>query len=71
MRGNVRARDGAITFLSRRVPYLRLEYLVVRLDAARCKLYANGGLAFEVKLVAREPIEEIRFPDARVANEHH
>eukprot|EP00968_Pinguiococcus_pyrenoidosus_P001816 scaffold90_cov264-Pinguiococcus_pyrenoidosus.AAC.10 len=48
------------------------------LDPLRLDLYclggeldADGGLGFQVELVAGEPREEIGFPDARVADQHH
>mmetsp|Transcript_40997 Transcript_40997/g.131083 ORF Transcript_40997/g.131083 Transcript_40997/m.131083 type:complete len:213 (+) Transcript_40997:451-1089(+) len=66
----VRARDRAIPLLPRSVPDLRLDSLPVDLNAPGGELHADGGLGLEAELVAREPREEVRFPDPRVSNQH-
>jgi hypothetical protein len=57
--------------LRTRVPDLRLDRLGIDGDGARGKLHADGRLRLEVKLVAREPREQIRLADARVADQDH
>lgn len=53
------------TYLSRRVPNLRLDDLPIpRLDALGRKLHANRTLALQVELVAGEPRQEVGLPDA-------
>ena len=61
--------DGAVAFLARRVPDLRLDGLVVDLDAAGRELDADGGFAVEVEFVAREPREQVGFADSAVSYE--
>ena len=66
----VRAGNGTVALLPRRVPNLRLDGLSLGLDGLGGELYANGGLGLEVELVAREAAEEVGLADARVANQH-
>lgn len=59
--------DGAVALLARRVPDLGFDGLIVDLDAAGRELYADGGLAVEVELIARESREQVRLADAAVS----
>jgi len=67
----VGGRDGPVALLAGRVPNLRLDRLLVHLDAARGKLDTNRRLWLQVELVARESRQQIALADARVANEHN
>lgn len=67
----IRARDGAVALLPRRVPNLGFDGLVVDFERARGKLDANGRLAVHRELVAGESGEQVALADARVANQHH
>jgi hypothetical protein len=49
--------DCAVSLLTGGIPNLRLDGLVVDLDAARCEFDADGGLAVEVEFVAGESRE--------------
>jgi hypothetical protein len=64
-------RDGAVALLAGGIPDLRLDGLVVDLNAASGELDANGGLAVEVEFVAGETREKVRFTNARVSNKDH
>lgn len=63
--------DSTVTFLARGIPNLRLDRLVIDLDATRGKLDADGGLAVQVELVAGESREQVGFSNAGVSYEHH
>jgi hypothetical protein len=67
----VGAGDGAVALLAGGIPDLRLDGLVVDLNAASGELDANGGLAVEVEFVAGETREKVRFTNARVSNKDH
>ena len=67
----VGAGDGAVALLAGGIPDLRLDGLVVDLDAASGELDADGGLAVEVEFVAGETREKVRFTNARVSNKDH
>jgi len=60
--------DGAVALLARRVPDLRLDRLGVDLDAAGREFDADGRLAVQVELVAREAAEQVGFADAGVSD---
>ena len=64
-------RDGPVPFLAGRVPDLGLDRLRVDLDRAGCKLDADGGLAVQVELVAREAAEQVGFANARITDENN
>ena len=61
--------DGAVALLAGGVPDLRFDGFGVDLDAAGGELDADGGLAVEVELVAREAGKEVGFSDAGVADQ--
>ena len=65
----VGAGDGAVTLLAGRIPDLRLDGLVVDLDAASGEFDADGGLAVEVEFVAGETREKVGFTNTGVSNE--
>ena len=67
----VGAGDGAVTLLTGGIPDLRLDGLVVDLDAASGELDADGGLAVEVEFVAGETREKVGFTNAGVSNKDH
>lgn len=48
-------------YLSGGVPDLRLDGLLLQLDALGGELDADGGFGLEVELVAREPGEDVGF----------
>ena len=50
---------------------MRLDGLVVDLDAASGEFDADGGLAVEVEFVAGETRKKVRFTNARVSNKDH
>lgn len=60
--------DGAVTLLSGCVPDLRLDRLVVDLDATGRELYTDGGLAVKRELIAGESAEKIGLSDTRVSD---
>lgn len=53
------------------VPNLRLDDLVIDVDAAGGEFDANGGFGFQAEFVLRESRQEVRFPNARVSDQHH
>jgi hypothetical protein len=55
--------------LTRGIPDLSLDGLIVDLDAARGELDADRGLAVEVEFVSRESREEIGFADTRISDQ--
>lgn len=67
----VGAGDGAVTLLAGGIPDLRLDGLVVDLDAASGELDADGGLAVEVEFVAGETREKVGFTNAGVSNKDY
>lgn len=67
----VGAGDGAVALLAGGIPDLRLDGLVVDLDAASGEFDADGGLAVEVEFVAGETREKVLFTNARVSNKDH
>lgn len=58
-------------FLASSVPNLRLDDLVIDVDAAGGEFDANGGFGFQAEFVLRESRQEVRFPNARVSDQHH
>lgn len=63
--------DGTVTLLTGGIPDLRLDGLVVDLNAARGELDADGGLAVQVELIAGESREQVGLSDTGVSYEHH
>ena len=41
------------------------------LYASRSKFYTDGGLGFQVELIACEAREEVTFTHTRIANQHN
>lgn len=60
-----------VALLPRRVPDLCLDSLPFGLNTLRGKLHSDRRLALKVKLVAREPREDVGLADTRVSNEHN
>ena len=65
----VRARSLATDLGITGIPNLSLDGLAVCVNTPGGELHANCRLGLEVKLVSREPRQEIRFADARVADQ--
>ncbi|RRT41826.1 hypothetical protein B296_00028333, partial [Ensete ventricosum] len=53
------------------VQNLALDDLAIDAAATRGELDADGGLGLVAELIPREPRDEVRLPDAGVADEHH
>lgn len=60
-----------VPLLSRGVPDLGLDALVVDDEGPRLELDPDCGLGVEGELVPREPRQDLRLPHRRVPDEHH
>ena len=67
----VSAGDGSVSLLASSVPDLRLNHLAVDRDTTGGKLDTDGGLGFEVELIAGESREEVALSDTRVSDQHN
>jgi hypothetical protein len=66
----VRRGNGAVAFLARGVPDLRLDRFGVDLDRSGGKLDADGGLGVQVELVSGKSAEKVRFSNSRVSDQN-
>ena len=62
--------DGAESLLAGGVPDLSLDLSAVDLHRLSLELDADRGLGVGVELVPREPRQQVRLPNRRVADQH-
>lgn len=65
----VGAGDRTVPLLAGGVPDLSFDRFVVHLDATSGKLDPDGGLAFQIELIAGEAGQEVALADAGISNE--
>ena len=57
-------------FLASSVPNLSLDDLAINFHTLGSKLYPNSRLGLQIKLVPREPREQIGFSHTRITNQN-
>ena len=65
---NLRRRYSPVPLLPCCVPYLCLYCFPINLDASCCKLYSNGTLAFQIKLISSKSRQEVTLSNTRISN---
>lgn len=67
----VSAGDSSVSLLTGSVPDLGLNHLAIDRDTTGGELDTDGGLGFEVELIAGESREKVALSDTRVSDQHN